>query len=381
MAEPRQARLCKLYDAGLFDLDGVLYRGKEAVPHASRTLARIRQDGFKAVFVTNNASRIPEVVAAQLISLGIEACPDDVLSSAHIGVKLAQSLCGRQAKVLLCGAEGLYRAAREAGLEIVESADDKPEAVIHGFSPEMNWVRLSEAVLAIRAGARYITTNLDRVIPRERGLMMGVGSLAAAITHATGVTPISGAKPEPQMFRHAAEKAGAHRPLVIGDNLDTDIRGAYASGYPSMHVLTGSHTVHDLVCAPIQKRPRYLADDTRCLDDIYPDIYVYDAQGKMYATIPASQQHIDHENLSTFLQNADSICVCAGESVAECSGTEITIGQKKYALDEEWEGTIDVTVDEYRASVHALWLWLDTHPTDRRTIERYMPDLKVRRYE
>ena len=110
MAEGAQTKLCELYDAGLFDLDGVLYRGKESIPYAAETLARIRQGDFTAVFVTNNASRIPEVVADQLVSLGIDASPDDILSSAHIGVKLTQSLCGERARVLLCGAEGLYQA-------------------------------------------------------------------------------------------------------------------------------------------------------------------------------------------------------------------------------------------------------------------------------
>lgn len=379
MAELGQKKLCELYDGGLFDLDGVLYRGKESIPYAAQTLARIRQGGFTAVFVTNNASRVPEVVAEQLVNLGIEARPDDILSSAHIGVKLAQSLCGEHAKVLLCGAEGLYQAAREAGLNIVESADDKPEAVIHGFSPDMNWARLSEAVLAIRAGARYIATNCDRLIPRERGLMLGVGSLAAAVTHATGVEPISGAKPEPYMFAHAAEKAGVHRPLVIGDNLDTDIRGAYASGFPSMHVVTGTHTARDIIFAAPDMRPRYLADDVRCLDESYPDIELHDVKGKVQAVIPAEEQRIDHDATSAlYPQNSAMIRVRAGESSAECNGTEITIGQKKYILDEKHEEKITVTLDEYRALVHALWLWLDTHPTGRRTIERYMPDVKVR---
>lgn len=379
MGEERQPKLCEVYDAGLFDLDGVLYRGKEAVPYAAQTLARVRQGDFTAVFVTNNASRIPEVVAAQLVSLGIEAHPDDILSSAHIGVKLAQSLCGESAKVLLCGAEGLYQAAREAGLEIVESADDKPEAVIHGFSPEMNWERLSEGVLAIRAGARYIATNLDRVIPRERGLMIGVGSLVKAVTHATGIEPISGAKPEPQMFRHAAEKAGASNPLVIGDNLDTDIKGAHASAYPALHVLTGTHTPHDLVCAPVPERPRYLGDDVRCLDENYPDIYVCDENGQAQVTISTDCQRIDHEKLGARFQDVDCVRVCVGQSVAECTSAGIIIGEKKYVFVTGETSEIVVSLNEYRAFVHALWLWLDTHPTSRDRIKEQIPEVKVRR--
>lgn len=372
-------RLCDIYDAGLFDLDGVLYLGKERIEYAAETLSQVRAGGFTAVFVTNNASRTPETVAQHLSDLDIPAQVGDIVTSAQIGVQLAQSILGEKARVLLCGARGLYQAAEEVGLEIVESADDKPEGVIHGFSPEMNWERLSEAVLAIRAGARYITTNCDRVIPRERGLMLGVGSLAAAVTHATGVQPISGAKPEPQMFRHAAEKVYARKPLVIGDNLDTDIRGAYASGFPSLHVLTGTHTGRDIICAPVEKRPRYLGDDLRCLDENYPDIYICDEKGQTQATIPASCQHIDHENLGACLQNVDCVRVCVGQSIAECTSAGVTIGEKKYRFIAGETSEIVVPLNEYRAFVHALWLWLDTHPTDRQTIEAQIPDVKVRR--
>ncbi|MBR5950789.1 MAG: HAD-IIA family hydrolase [Actinomycetaceae bacterium] len=381
MANGKQAKICELYDVGLFDLDGVLYRGNEPVPYASQSLARIRRGNFAAVFVTNNASRVPEVVAQQLVSLGVDASPDDILSSAHIGVSLAQSLCGKNAKVLLCGAQGLYRAASEAGLTIVDSADDNPQAVIHGFSPEANWEMLSEAVLAIGKGACYIATNLDRFIPRERGLMLGVGSFAAAITHATGVTPISGAKPEPQMFRHAAEKAHAHAPLVIGDNLETDIRGGYASGFPTLHVLTGGHTPRDVICAPVPERPRYLADDLRCLDEHYPDIELVDDGGNVRATISASDTHIDHEAFASQAAQGNFFAVRIGKDLASYDNNAVTIGHTTYPLDKENAHGIELTVNEYRAFVHALWLVLDTNPSSRQTIERYLPDVKVRHHD
>ena len=50
------------YDALLFDLDGVLYRGDESVAHAVETLASLREAGARVAFLTNNSSRTPEQV-------------------------------------------------------------------------------------------------------------------------------------------------------------------------------------------------------------------------------------------------------------------------------------------------------------------------------
>jgi len=57
----------------------------------------------------------------------------------------------------------------------------------------------------------------------------------------------------------------AERPLAIGDNLDTDIKGAVAAGIDSMHVLTGLASARDICLAPSDVRPTYLCDDMRGL--------------------------------------------------------------------------------------------------------------------
>ena len=80
------------YDAFLFDLDGVLYRGDEPVPHAAGSVARLRASEKGVAFVTNNSSRTPEAVAAKLVALGVAASAADVETSA---LTTAQLLAGR----------------------------------------------------------------------------------------------------------------------------------------------------------------------------------------------------------------------------------------------------------------------------------------------
>ena len=264
--------LVSRFDVGLFDLDGVCYLGQKAVDYAPESIRRAINGGMRQAYVTNNASRAPQEVAAQLVGLGIPATEDSVINSAQVGARMLRQHVAEGSKILVLGAQALRDEVRKVGLVVVESADDEPAAVIQGFYPDACWKDLSEAALAIRAGALYIATNLDKTIPRERGLMVGNGSLVLAVANSTGVTPLSAGKPEPEIFRIAAQMLQARRPFAIGDNLDTDIQGAVAAGIPALHVLTGLATARDICLAPVTHRPDFLADDLRSLHEPYPDI-------------------------------------------------------------------------------------------------------------
>lgn len=95
--------LAQLYDAALVDLDGVLYVGPAAVDGAREAVCGVRALGMKVAFVTNNASRPPEVVAAHLTELGIDAREDEVVTSAQAAAALVAELVPRGSPVLVGG--------------------------------------------------------------------------------------------------------------------------------------------------------------------------------------------------------------------------------------------------------------------------------------
>lgn len=262
--------LARAYDLALVDLDGVAYRGPTVIPHAPESLTAARAGGMAIAFITNNASREPGTVADHLSSLGIAATPDEVLTSAQAAAALLAGEVPAGSPVLVVGGAGLLTAVREAGFRVVTSADDAPVAVVQGFSPDLVWRDLAEAAYAVERGARHIVSNLDLTLPDERGLAPGNGSLVGAVVNATGVQPRSAGKPEPSMYRLAVERRGAHRPLVVGDRLDTDLGGARAAGYPGLHVLTGVSDARDAVLAAPGERPTYLAVDLRGLLEAHP---------------------------------------------------------------------------------------------------------------
>jgi glycerol-1-phosphatase len=269
-AEPLASR----YDVALLDLDGVVYIGPAAVPHAAQALAGARALGMRLAFVTNNAARPPSVVAEQLTGLGVAAEPAEVVTSAQAAAHYLAGRLPAGAAVLVVGTTGLREALIERGLTPVTSAEDQPQAIVQGYSPELTWRQLAEGAVAINRGVPWVATNLDATVPSARGRLPGNGAMVAALRHATGREPLSTGKPDPAMHRESVERSGATRPIVVGDRLDTDIAGANAVGAPSLLVLTGVTSVGELLAAPPGTRPTYLAADLRGLLDRHPVVSV-----------------------------------------------------------------------------------------------------------
>lgn len=254
-AEP----LAQRYDVALLDLDGVIYIGRSPVPGAAAALGKAADCGLRLAFVTNNASRTPSAVAALLTGMGVPATASDVITSAQAAATLLAERLPAGAPVLVAGGMGLRVAVRERGLRPVSLASDRPAAVVQGYAPDIGYPLLAEAALAVAAGAWYVASNADKTMPSPRGRAPGNGSLIQLIVTATGVSPVIAGKPEPPLHAEAVTRTGAHRPLVVGDRLDTDIESAARSGADSLLVLTGVTHPADVLLAPPEHRPTYLA--------------------------------------------------------------------------------------------------------------------------
>ncbi|WP_229848315.1 HAD hydrolase-like protein, partial [Kitasatospora griseola] len=147
---------------------------------------------------------------------------------------------------------------------------EDPVAVAQGYDPSVGWTDLAEASYAVGRGLPWVASNTDLSIPTARGIAPGNGTLVAAVSAATGVTPEVAGKPLPPMHRETVLRTGAKRPLVVGDRLDTDIEGAFNGGVDSLLVFTGVTTPELLLAAPVQHRPTYLSDDLRGLLESQP---------------------------------------------------------------------------------------------------------------
>jgi glycerol 3-phosphatase-2 len=262
----------RVYDVALLDLDGVVYVGPYAVPGVPEALAAARAAGMRLGFVTNNAARTPDDVAAHLTELGIPAGADDVITSSQAAATVVARLLGVGARVLPVGGPGVAAALTAAGLSVVAVAEDLPGAVVQGYGPEVGWVQLAEAVVAVRNGARHVATNTDATIPSPRGPLPGNGALVGVVSAVTGQPPLVTGKPDPAMHAECVRRTDARRPLVVGDRLDTDIEGARRAGSASLLVFSGVTGPAALLPAGPEHRPDLVSADAAGLLVPHPEV-------------------------------------------------------------------------------------------------------------
>ena len=261
-------------DVLLADLDGVVYAGPGAIPHAIESLNRAAES-IRVGYITNNASRTDASVAAHLTELGLTVAPSEVVTSPQAAVRLLADHVPSGSTVLVVGGDGLVDELVKAGYSITRSADDNPAAVLQGFAPEVAWTHLAEAAYALHpredgVEIPWIATNTDWTIPQARGIAPGNGTLVSAVHTAVGRLATVAGKPETPIFEEATARFSAQKPLFIGDRLDTDIVGANRAGMDSVLVLTGIDKAKHVLAADKHSRPTYILDDLRQLHESYP---------------------------------------------------------------------------------------------------------------
>src|SRR6478736_6225428 len=244
------------YDGVVCDLDGVVYRGADAVPGAAKALQDIVARGVRVVYATNNASRIPSEVATQIAGLGAPATASDVVSSAQAGAARLATDLPPGAAVLALGGEGVVEALRDAGLVPVAAARDHARsgpgevaAVLQGFGKELRVRDFETAARLLTSGLPWVASNDDATLPLPWGQSPGNGAYVDLLAAAVRRRPDVVGKPHPPLYRLALDRLGTRpaRTLAVGDRLGTDILGAQAAGIDSAWILTGVDRPTDLV--------------------------------------------------------------------------------------------------------------------------------------
>lgn len=256
-----QTPLLDRYDLMMFDLDGVVYVGGHRIDGVADIVSEVRSAGRGVAFVTNNASRTPETVAAKLTRMGVPAAPADVVTSAQAAARMLRDQFGTGASVVLLGAAGLDAALKAEDLEPVSVEEPEAVALSTGYSPDAVWRDIMRAAVRVRGGLPWVATNTDSSIPTDYGLAPGHGVLVGMLQRFTGVDPQVAGKPARPLLDETIRRVGGARPLMIGDRLDTDIEGAHNAGVDSLLVLTGVSGLQDLVAAPAALRPTYISPD------------------------------------------------------------------------------------------------------------------------
>ncbi|MCW5873703.1 MAG: HAD-IIA family hydrolase [Anaerolineales bacterium] len=246
----------------LLDMDGVLWRGTEAIGSVPDNLAAIAAKGLKAAFVTNNATLTVEQYQEKFRKFGAEVEANQIHTSANAAAHYLHKQFPQGGNIYVIGEIGLRTAVQERGFTIAES---DCVAVVAGLDRELSYEKLRTATLLIAKGAAFVGTNPDRTLPSPAGPVPGAGSILAALQAASGVQPTIIGKPGTAGFMAAMDALGVTpaETMMIGDRVDTDIAGAQAAGCRTGLVLSGITTEAEAYAW--QPAPDYIAADLATL--------------------------------------------------------------------------------------------------------------------
>jgi HAD superfamily hydrolase (TIGR01450 family) len=248
----------------VFDIDGCLMRGARALAGAAETVAALRDRGLAVRYFTNDSSKTPAQIATRLEHAGVGAQSGEVLTSALVAAGYAADRFPG-GRVLALGGTALEEAFTDRGLHLVREAP--ADAVIVGRDLAFGYEKLQAACQAIWAGAAFLATNLDRRMPVENGYVAGTGAIVKAVAWATARTPLVTGKPSVWAGRAALRSLGlaAREVVVVGDQLEQDVRMGKAIGARAVLVLTGSSTQEDVSRVPPRQRPDAVLSDVSAL--------------------------------------------------------------------------------------------------------------------
>ena len=247
------------------DLDGTVYLGGALLPGAAETIARIRGQGSRVVFLTNNPLRSADSYAQRLTGLGIPAIRGDVVTP--LGVLTAYLAERHPGLAVLTVAEPLVDQTLAAAGIKVTAEPAAAGVVVVSFDRTFSYAKLLSAYRAVRHfGASIVATNPDPFCPTPDGGLPDCAAMLAAVEACTGAhaEAVLG-KPSEHMAAELLRRLAvpAREAAVVGDRLSTDVALARSLGMTSVLVLSGATTADEVPGSP--QRPDHVIDGIAAL--------------------------------------------------------------------------------------------------------------------
>lgn len=252
----------------LFDLDGTLYLGDRLFDFTLELLGKIKADGKRYMFMTNNSSKSVEDYIKKLERLGISACEDDFITSSQATVHYLNEH-HKRARLYVCGTNSLKEELKAAGFVVTESQNET-DCIVMGFDTELTFKKIADiSEMLCTRDLPYIATNPDYVCPTEFGSVPDCGSVCDMIFNASGKRPVVIGKPEALMPILAMERVGVkpRETAVVGDRIYTDVKSGINAGAISILVMSGETTTEILENSP-EKPDLVLSSAKEILDTL-----------------------------------------------------------------------------------------------------------------
>ncbi|XP_053326440.1 glycerol-3-phosphate phosphatase [Spea bombifrons] len=252
-------------DTVLFDCDGVLWRGDEAVPGAPELINELKRQGKRVFYLTNNSTKTRVMYADKLGRLGFRAAAEEVFGTAYCTAVYLRDIVQFRGKVYLIGGRALSQELEGAGIPHLGpgpdpvtggfsdwagvAKDPDVKAVVVGFDEHFSYMKLNWALQYLQdPSCLFIATNTDTRLPLEGGRAVpGTGCLVRSVETAAHRKAQVIGKPSSFIYDCVVKECGLEpsRTVMVGDRLDTDIQMGSTCGIRTLLTLTGFSSLED----------------------------------------------------------------------------------------------------------------------------------------
>ena len=229
----------------IIDLDGTMYSGGTNIDGARQFIDYLHSKNLPYIFLTNNATRTKKQAKEHMLNLGFKDIKEeDFFTSAMAAAKfIAKNYLEK--KCFMLGESGLEEALKEYNFEIVK---ENANFVVVGLDRNATYKSYSEALHHILAGAKFIATNPDRLLANNGTFDIGNGAVIDMLEYASGVEAVKIGKPYQTILNILLEEKKLKKEdiILLGDNLETDIKLGYNARIETIMVCSGVHTEKDI---------------------------------------------------------------------------------------------------------------------------------------
>ena len=264
--------LIKRYSVLLLDAYGVLVHSSGALEGAGELIAKLNQKGTSYFILTNDASKLPLTASKLFQKYGLEINPNRIITSGSLLKSYFGTHGLRGTRCIVLGPSDSVQYVKDAGGEIVPP-ENEFDVVVIGDEDGFSFLETVDAVLSglfhkldRREKFHLVLPNPDLIHPKaDNGYGITSGSIALMLEAAlqlrfpgrSDVYFERLGKPHAVIYNEAIRRSGTRDMVMIGDQLETDIRGANDIGLDSALVMTG---VTGAMANKLSKRlrPNYL---------------------------------------------------------------------------------------------------------------------------
>ena len=226
------------YDLFFIDIWGVIHNGIILHNNSLEVLKKLSENKKKFVLLTN-APRPNDTVINFLKEMGLKNYFENVFTSGEAAYKyLIEELKGK--KFFHIGPKKDYDLFRSFEEEKVSNIDNSDYLLCSGlFEAYEKDINFYKDFLLKHVSKKMICTNPDLIVDRGSVREYCAGSVAKVFEEINGKVIYFG-KPYPPVYNLSVNTKNK-KILCIGDNLNTDIKGANIQNYDSLLITNGIH--------------------------------------------------------------------------------------------------------------------------------------------